>query len=161
MEHILSIQKAKQLRKQLLRHGKKVVLVGGCFDILHIGHISLIQGAKKYADTLIIFLESDETIRAMKGENRPVHTQKQRAQILSALADVDFVILLPPNMSNEDYDNLTKLIQPAIIATTKNDPGLGHKKRQAKLVEAKIVFANKPIHTVSTSKFISLLENEI
>ena len=63
----------------------KIVLVGGCFDILHLGHVVFLEKAKKEGDVLVVLLESDEKVRFLKGKGRPVHTQSERAEILSAL----------------------------------------------------------------------------
>ena len=62
----------------------KVVLVGGCFDLLHYGHIAFLKEAKKHGDYLIVLLESDENVRRLKGEGRPFHTQKQRKEMLAS-----------------------------------------------------------------------------
>lgn len=161
MNTILSADKIDELGKYLHQKHKHVVVVGGCFDILHIGHISLLENAKKFADTLVVFLESDETIKTLKGDNRPLHTQLQRATVLKALTVVDYVILLKPHMNNDDYDRLTKALRPAIIATTENDSGIEHKKRQAAQTHAQLVFANQPILDVSTSRIVTALHNEL
>ena len=70
---------------------KKRVLVGGCFDILHFGHATFLQKAREAGDVLIILLESDEFIVQIK-KKKPVHIQQQRAEILSALGYVDYVV---------------------------------------------------------------------
>lgn len=117
----------------------KVVLVGGCFDILHLGHIIFLEKARKKGDKLVVLLESDKRVRELKGEGRPIHTQKDRARVLSAIKSVDKIISLPSDMKDGDYDKLVKRIRPSFIATTKGDSNLSHKIRQAKLVGARIV----------------------
>ena len=99
-------------------HKVKVVLVGGCFDILHYGHISFLEKAKSLGDCLIVALESDENVKKLKGPGRPIHTQKQRAGMLKELKCVDEVILLPPI---PDYERLVQKIEPDIIAITQGD----------------------------------------
>ncbi len=74
----------------------KKVLVGGCFDLLHFGHIKFLEEAKKSGDYLVVALESDENVRRTKGETRPIHTQEQRKAMLESLTCVDEVIMLPP-----------------------------------------------------------------
>ena len=74
---------------------KITVLAGGCFDVLHPGHIVFLEKAKKAGDYLVVLLESDKKIRKLKGKGRPVHSQKERAEILSALKSVDSVVCLP------------------------------------------------------------------
>jgi len=150
-----------ELSKQLHKQQKRIVLVGGCFDILHIGHIALLENAKKQGDILIVFLESDESIAEKKGEGRPLHTQLQRSEVLLALKSVDYVILLQSHMTNDDYDNLVKALQPDIIATTNNDQGWEHKKRTANLIGAQLIEVTQPIKNVSTSRIITQLQKEL
>lgn len=116
--------------------GKKV-LVGGCFDLLHIGHLKFLKAAKKEGEILIVALESDEFIRKKK-KRLPFHSQIQRAEILASLAIVDLVILLPLFSSDREYFLLVKKISPQIIGVTENDPLLEIKKIQAKTVNAQI-----------------------
>lgn len=161
MKQILTFDDAAFLHNFLKEQNKTLVLTGGCFDILHIGHISLFENAKKYGDSLVVLLESDTSISKWKGTDRPLHTQQQRAEVLSAIKFVDFIIMLPDTMTNESYDTLVKALQPDIIATTENDPGIIHKERQAKLVNAHLFFVNKIIKNISTSRIISAIEKEL
>lgn len=75
--------------------GKKTVFTNGCFDLLHVGHIKLLQEAKRRGDILIVGLNSDSSVRELKGEGRPVIRDSERAQILSALECVDYVVIFP------------------------------------------------------------------
>lgn len=148
--------------KNLLTHlsGKqgKLVVTGGCFDLLHIGHITFLEEAKKYGDFLVVLLEPDETIAKTKGPKRPINTQEDRAKILAALTVVDCVIKLNPNMTNEAYDALVIALKPAIIATTKGDHNRHHKERQAMLVGATVVDVTTQVSDKSTTKLIQLLD---
>lgn len=159
MAIITTVEKIEQRLESL--KGKNIVVTGGCFDLLHIGHITLLENAKKAGDILVVLLESDESIKKRKGINRPIHNQEQRAKLLSALRAVDFIILLPQDMSNDDYDALLEKIRPSIIATTEHDPFIQHKQRQAKKVGATIVEVNKYIPSVSTTKLLDVLSKEI
>jgi rfaE bifunctional protein nucleotidyltransferase chain/domain len=161
MEKILTVDQVDHLSKALKTKNQTIVLVGGCFDILHVGHISLLEHAKQKADVLVLLLESDASITKHKGAGRPLHTQEQRAKVLTALRFVDYVILLPDDISNNFYDHLVKALQPDIIATTENDSGLMHKKRQAEMTGAQLVIVNKLIQNVSTSRIVSALHNEL
>lgn len=143
MTKIHSVQASIKLAKKLHSAGKKIVLAGGCFDLLHLGHIYFFEQAKKQGDFLLLLLESDETVRSLKGENRPIHTQKVRAKMLAALEAVDGVCLLPPLGTNKAYDELVLHLKPAIIATTKGDLFQKHKRRQAKLADGKVVAIKK------------------
>jgi len=135
------------------------VLVGGCFDFIHFGHISFLIQAKQQGDTLVIMLESDETIKRLKGEGRPFHTQEQRKQMLESLRMVDEVISLPPLTNDEDYVNTVIRIKPDVIAFTEGDPILEKKIKQTERVGAKAVIIPK-ITTPSTSVLAKLLHLE-
>lgn len=136
---------------------KKKVLVGGCFDILHIGHLKFLENAKKQGDLLVVLLENDQSVREKKGQNRPINNQKDRARLLAALSVVDFVILLPLMKDSLAYDQLVKKIKPQIIAVTNNDPEEAYKRRAAKLVGAKLVAVIKRISDQSTTKLARLI----
>lgn len=151
MKAVLSSTQLKKLR--VIYSNKKIVLVGGCFDVLHFGHVHFLNEAKKKGDLLVVFLESDDRIRLSKRSNLPIHPQIDRAKMLEALKAVDFVVLLP-HLENIDYDNLVKDLQPDIIATTAGDPNLYHLIRTAKLVKAKVVDNIKAIDGYSSSKIV-------
>ncbi len=152
MTTIFSFTELDQLIAQL--HHKKIVIAGGCFDLLHLGHITFLKNAKAKGDLLIVLLESDKTIKKLKGKGRPIHTQDVRAQILSELKSVDFVLKLAEFTSDNEYDALIEKLKPEIIATTKGDKYDFHKKRQAKKIGAKLVYVAEPIKDHSTSKII-------
>lgn len=160
MAKIIKINELDKITHEIKKQGKTIVLAGGCFDILHIGHVLFLEKAKQQGDVLFIMVESDEAIRKRKGKNRPIHQQKERAKILGSLTNVDYIILLPNKMSNNDYDMLIKKIQPNTIATTKPDPLVEHKKRQAKITGAKLVYVINQIKNVSTSKMVQALAEE-
>jgi len=138
---------------------KKIVLVGGCFDLLHFGHISFLQEAKSHGDWLVVALESDENVRKMKGDSRPIHTQEQRKAMLEAVKFVDEVIALPPMHSDRDYFEFVRNLKPAVIAVTEEDSMKSKKQEQAIEVSATLVEIPK-IHTPSTSQLAKLLELE-
>ncbi|HVA96550.1 MAG TPA: adenylyltransferase/cytidyltransferase family protein [Candidatus Acidoferrales bacterium] len=160
MGQIINIEKVDLITSKLQAQNKQIVLAGGCFDLLHIGHITFLEKAKKLGDLLVILLESDETITASKGANRPINSQADRAKILSALLSVDIVILLSPKMTDKEYDALVFAIKPAIIATTSGDMQRHHKERQAKQIGAHVVDVTMPISDKSTTKLVNLL-NEL
>ena len=94
------------------RKGRRIVWTNGCFDLLHVGHVKYLQEAKKLGDILIVGLNSDESVRAAKGEGRPIQNQNDRAEIIASLEFVDHVIVFP-ELSVENY--LLKL-KPDIFA---------------------------------------------
>jgi len=138
---------------------KKIVLVGGCFDILHYGHIHFLKSAKQLGDYLIVALESDVNIARLKGKNRPIHNQNQRKETLEALSFVDQVIVLPEIMKDEDYLQLVIDTKPNIIATTAGDPIINKKRSHAQSVKANVVEIPK-IEVSSSSQIAKLLEIE-
>lgn len=135
---------------------KKIVLVGGCFDLLHFGHISFLKEAKSHGDRLVVALESDESVKKMKGDARPIHSQAQRKEMLEALLFVDEVISLPPMHGDRDYFEMVRDVKPSVIAITEGDPLMVNKSKQAKEIRAELVVIPK-IHTPSTSQLAKLL----
>jgi cytidyltransferase-like protein len=136
---------------------KKIVLAGGCFDILHYGHITFLENASNEGDVLIILLESDDFIKKFK-KRTPVHTQDERAHILSQLESVDAVIKLPLfNMSSNYFDEKTgyfaliESISPHIIAVTEGDPRLDIKTKQAEMIGAQVKEVTKLLPFASSN----------
>ncbi|MBF8249715.1 MAG: rfaE1 [Candidatus Levybacteria bacterium] len=157
MNKILNINEAIKIAKKIREQNKSIVVVGGIFDILHPGHIKFLEKSKKYADILFLLLEEDSKVTKEKGKTRPINSQQDRAKILSSLESVDYVIMLK-NMTNNDlYDKLMVAIQPKVIATTLGDPYVEHKKRQAKLIQGKVVYVIKRIGNHSTTKYLKLI----
>lgn len=133
---------------------KKIVLVGGCFDILHPGHVVFLEKAKKAGDKLVVLLESDEKVKKLKGVKRPVHNQKERAKVLLALKSVDKVVNLPNTSDEKDYLKILLKIKPDIIALTKGVDNSNHIKL-AKKIGAKIKYVTKMIGNHSTSRILN------
>ena len=77
------------------RDGDRITLANGCFDVLHVGHIRYLRAAKALGGKLIVAVNSDDSVRALKGEGRPVMPAGERAEILAALVDVDAVVIFP------------------------------------------------------------------
>jgi len=75
------------------KDGKTFVVTNGCFDILHVGHVRYLQKTKEYADFLIVMLNSDSSVKQIKGPSRPINNQDDRAEILSSLSCVDYVVI--------------------------------------------------------------------
>ena len=159
MRKILKPHEINNLIKETKNTDESVVLVGGCFDLLHYGHVKFLEKAKEAGDILVVALENDQKIKRLKGENRPIHSQKQRAEILSALKCVDFIICLPLMNNNQDYFDLVKKIKPDVIAITEDDPQFKNKKKQAEMVSGKIKSVINHLNVSSTSEIIKLLDN--
>ena len=86
---LISRQKLSRWARRTRREGKRIVFTNGCFDILHAGHVQYLEQAKRLGDRLVVGLNSDRSVRHLKGRGRPVQSQKDRAVILSALSAVD------------------------------------------------------------------------
>ncbi len=125
-------------KKQKIARDKSKVLVGGCFDLLHYGHIRFLEGARALGDILIVALESDEFIVESK-KRTPAHVQSERAYNLAALKVVDYVVTLSYLRSDQKYQELVTDIHPSVIAVTEGDPQLENKKKQGVLVGASVV----------------------
>ena len=96
---IHSRESVRQAVAQLRREAKRVVLANGCFDTLHVGHVRYLSGARREGDALIVAVNSDSSVRALKGPGRPILEEQARAQLVAALRDVDFVLLFgEPNV---------------------------------------------------------------
>jgi rfaE bifunctional protein nucleotidyltransferase chain/domain len=87
-----------ELRRQVeewRRAGERITLANGNFDLLHVGHVRYLRGAKALGGRLVVAINSDESVRALKGEGRPIMPENDRAEIVGALADVDVVVIFP------------------------------------------------------------------
>ena len=110
-EHIKTLDEILILSKELKARGKKIIFTNGCFDILHAGHVRYLEIAKSYGDILILGLNSDRSVSALKGEGRPINSQMDRAYILAALEAVDYVVVFD---DDTPYD-LIKAIKPHVL----------------------------------------------
>jgi rfaE bifunctional protein nucleotidyltransferase chain/domain len=111
-DKILGRQQLRQQVEQWRRAGERVVLTNGNFDLLHVGHVRYLRGAKELGGKLVVAINSDESVRALKGEGRPIMPAEERAEIVSALADVDAVVIFP----ELDVRALIREIRPDIQA---------------------------------------------
>lgn len=104
------------LIKDLKKKGKRLVLTNGCFDLLHAGHIMLFSASKQKGDILIVAIDDDESVKALKGPGRPVINAKERVRIISALDAVDYVVVF----SSRELIRLIEIIQPDILTKGSN-----------------------------------------
>ena len=93
MDKILERKILKEKVEALRKDGKKIAFTNGCFDILHVGHVRYLTEARKTADILILALNSDSSVRAIKGEKRPLVPEEERAEVLAALECIDFITI--------------------------------------------------------------------
>jgi D-glycero-beta-D-manno-heptose 1-phosphate adenylyltransferase len=95
------------------RHARKtIVFTNGCFDILHAGHVHYLAAAKQLGDILVVGLNGDASVRALKGEGRPLNSQQDRAEVLAALGAVDYVIIF----DEKRVDKLLREVRPGVYA---------------------------------------------
>lgn len=153
MNEIKSRDELRIIRQKLIRENKKIVFTNGCFDILHSGHVDYLTKAKALGNILVVGLNSDKSIRKIKGEKRPIVNEMNRAIILSALKPVDYVVLF----DEETPAELIEDIVPDILVK-------GADWEMDKIVGKDIVLSNggevKTIEFVndqSTSKIIDTI----
>lgn len=154
MKEVLTVSRITKEVERLRKQGKKIILVGGGFDVLHPGHVVFLEKAKKAGDILVVLLESDKKLTHLKGPDRPFHTQKERARVLSALEAVDYVVTLPFMQDDFSYDELILRIKPDIIAQTfgYSSP---HHKRAAEKAGARLQYVCKMLGDYSTTKILN------
>jgi D-beta-D-heptose 7-phosphate kinase / D-beta-D-heptose 1-phosphate adenosyltransferase len=112
IDKLLNLKDVSTKTKSLKEDNKfKIVFTNGCFDILHVGHVSYLESAKKLGDILIVGLNSDRSVKVLKGETRPINAELDRAKLLCALSFVDFVIIF----DEETPNNLIKQISPNVL----------------------------------------------
>jgi D-beta-D-heptose 7-phosphate kinase/D-beta-D-heptose 1-phosphate adenosyltransferase len=88
---IVSIESLREERRGLRARGKKLVFTNGCFDILHVGHVRYLARARELGDALLVAINSDRSVRELKGAGRPIMNEEERAEMLAALSAVDYV----------------------------------------------------------------------
>ena len=108
---IKKIGEMKSIVARLKACGKKVVFTNGCFDILHVGHVRYLRRARKHGDILIVGVNTDRSVKEIKGEKRPIVPEKERAEVLSALEFVDYVVLF----DEPDPLSLIESLRPTVL----------------------------------------------
>ena len=108
----VSLDEAEDLARTLKSQGRRVVLANGCFDLLHVGHIRYLQDARQLGDVLMVAVNSDASVRRLKGRGRPLVPLAERAEILSALSSVDFVV----PFEADTVEELVRRLRPDVHA---------------------------------------------
>jgi D-beta-D-heptose 7-phosphate kinase/D-beta-D-heptose 1-phosphate adenosyltransferase len=108
---LISLEKAMEVLNQGFRKEHRIVFTNGCFDILHRGHVYYLSKAREMGDLLIIGLNSDASVKRLKGESRPVNGQEARAEVLGALSMVDLIVLFSEDTPLE----LIRAIRPDVL----------------------------------------------
>ncbi|CAN5296110.1 hypothetical protein BH20VER2_BH20VER2_08290 [soil metagenome] len=107
---ILDASELARISEQLRTAGKSLVVTNGCFDLLHVGHVRYLQAARSLGDALAVGVNGDNSVRALKGEGRPLNHEHDRAEVLAALACVDYVAIFPEPRATRFLEQ----VQPAI-----------------------------------------------
>ncbi|RUM43507.1 MAG: D-glycero-beta-D-manno-heptose 1-phosphate adenylyltransferase [Desulfurobacterium sp.] len=105
------LKKLKELVEDLKSQGKRIVFTNGCFDILHAGHVDYLEKAKSFGDILIVGMNSDDSIRRIKGEKRPIVPESYRARVLVGLRAVDYVFIFTDDTPYE----VIKTVKPHVL----------------------------------------------
>lgn len=158
MNKILSPKQAIEISKEQKALGKRIVVAGGCFDVLHAGHVLFLQKARQEGDILFVLLESDASVTKSKGKGRPINKQEDRAIVLSGLSSVGYVVNLELMTKDSEYDKLIVQLKPDIIAATLKDPNSVHKERQAKKIGGEVRYVTKRIGNFSTRRVAGFLK---
>jgi rfaE bifunctional protein nucleotidyltransferase chain/domain len=154
MSNIKSNKEIKEIREQLKKQSKKVVFTNGCFDLIHSGHVDYLVKAKEMGDVLILALNTDQSIKRIKGDKRPILKQDERAFIVSNLKPVDYVTFF-----NEDTpaEIIGELIPDILVkgADWSIDKIIGREIVEANGGEVKTI---KFVNDQSTSKIIKIIK---
>ena len=111
-EKILPLAEVVRFRDLLADEGQRVVFTNGCFDLLHVGHVRYLQAARALGEALIVAVNGDASVRALKGPTRPINNEQDRAEVLAALACVDYVVIF----DTERVTEIVHAVRPQIYA---------------------------------------------
>lgn len=109
---ILSSKKLAGILSRLRSKGSRIVFTNGCFDILHVGHVDYLSTARRMGDILVVGLNSDSSVKKIKGKNRPINNERDRATVLSALSFVDYITIF----NESTPERLIRELKPDILA---------------------------------------------
>jgi rfaE bifunctional protein nucleotidyltransferase chain/domain len=109
---LMEMEKLAARTAELRAAGKKVVFTNGCFDLLHVGHVRYLRAARELGDVLAVGINGDDSVRELKGPNRPLNNERDRAELVAALECVDLVTIFPEARATR----LLEMVRPAIYA---------------------------------------------
>jgi D-glycero-beta-D-manno-heptose 1-phosphate adenylyltransferase len=109
---LLSVDEVRTERDKLVAAGKRLVFTNGCFDILHRGHVTYLEFARNQGDALVVGVNTDASVRANKGANRPIHNELDRAYVLGSLRAVDYVVLFG---EKEPKDIIARILPQVLV----------------------------------------------
>lgn len=102
--------KVEALGKRLRQTGKRIVFANGCFDLFHVGHVRYLEGARREGDVLVVGVNSDHSVRQLKGEGRPLLPEQARAELLAAMESVDYVVIF----DDVTAENILRDLRPGV-----------------------------------------------
>jgi rfaE bifunctional protein nucleotidyltransferase chain/domain len=142
-EKILSREELKRRLDAHRKSGRRIVLTNGCFDLLHVGHTRYLSGAKAEGDILVVAVNSDSGVRLLKGAGRPVLPEQERAELVAALADVDYVLIF----DEPDVEALLRALRPDVHAKgTDYTPENVPEREVAKKLGIRVAIVGDPKH---------------
>jgi rfaE bifunctional protein nucleotidyltransferase chain/domain len=149
----VTVDEAAALADRLRAEGKRIVLANGCFDLLHVGHVRYLREARRLGDVLFVGINSDAAVARLKGPGRPIMPAAERVEILSALRDVDHVVVF----DEDTADRLVERLRPHVHAkgtdyTTESVP----ERATARAVGARVAITGDPKQH-STRDLIALI----
>jgi rfaE bifunctional protein nucleotidyltransferase chain/domain len=109
-EKVIDAERATTISKELREKRGRLVFTNGCFDLLHVGHTRYLEAARKLGDALLVAINGDQSVRALKGEGRPLNNEAERAELVAALGCVDHVVIFPEVRATA----LLEKVRPAI-----------------------------------------------
>ena len=109
-DKIIDADRAAAIATELRENGERLVFTNGCFDLLHVGHVRYLAAARALGDALIVAINGDESVRALKGKGRPVNREAERAELVAALESVDYVVIFPEVRAT----TLLEKVRPAV-----------------------------------------------
>ncbi len=148
IKKIHSLRSLEEIRTALKREGKRVVFTNGCFDLIHGGHVHLIKEAKKLGDVLIVAVNDDDSIRAIKGPSRPIFPLAERLEILEAIEHIDYLVSFP----EETPHKLISVLLPDVLVKGedwKKDEVVGREEVEGAGGEVVLVSLRKGLSTTS------------
>lgn len=153
---VVSLEELKMKLEGEKRKGKKIVWTNGCFDLLHVGHTRYLKETKKLGDVLVIGLNSDSSVRTLKGPSRPIQTESERAEILSALEFVDYVVIYP-ELNSSRY---IREVQPDIVTKGGDYKEIKNEEERRALEEVGGKFVSLPfVEGRSTTNILKAINN--
>lgn len=108
---LISQSAAKIIADEARKDSRRIVFTNGCFDIIHAGHVKYLAEAKKLGDVLFLGLNSDQSVRRLKGDSRPINSEADRASVLSALRSIDYVVVF----GEDTPENIIRTIRPDVL----------------------------------------------